>query len=594
MSKLKALEQVAKIIRAMKGEADDAAVKLGTGKNLEALKKASEDIAEKARISQPPAYPKTMVQDDLAKSQGFKLEGSPYSKEGVIVPEGTGVPAIRTQTLPQKFGSVADDAIETTTTKVDDIPQTLIKPEAKTLAQKINNWRESVDNVLYPGMSEGQKLAIKTTGALATGAGLMSLYGGDDEQTAKQLQQALTPPPKKAIPSISSPEQKKEEKQSGKVLEKKTPNATEEDKDKLLKIGEKLAESPKSVTQEDIDYIKMLKNAQESDTQATFINDLLRAGITIGSSIAGVKPDYSGVEALQKQVGKASQVKELMKTDAAQRELNDEKAMRDPNSEISKQLRSIMAKAGFDFPETVSGKNLKDVGINPYNILTQKMQQDSQERIAKIRADEVAEANTDKQDSKVRNEITSMVNNLSKGKDLERFNNAKEAMDALDLAIETKDKTAIGSAFMKFAKEAQGDISVVRDGDMRILAGGYNFLSPEQMITKLAAKAQGGDFNKTELEQMKRVVQQGIEARKKRLQQQASPIFSRIDKYKMDESIFIDPSLARELRSNTEKSTQQPASEPVTFNKKYTPGSIITLQDGQYVIQKDGVTGVKK
>jgi hypothetical protein len=324
---------------------------------------------------------------------------------------------------------------------------------------------------------------------------------------------------------------------------------SEDDQEKIIEIGRKASESPESVTGEETDYLKMLMGAQQSDNQLRFVNNLLRAGTTIGAAIAGGKPDYSGVDALEKQISGTLQVKDLMKTEAAQRQLDDENALRDPNSSISKNLRDLLAKAGYPADKNISAKNLKDMGVNIYNLLGQR-------QAAEIAAESRRDAVVARTEDKARTEITSMVNNFTKSKDFQRYNSAKEALWSIDLAIETGDKAAIGSAFMKFAKEAQGDDSVVRDGDMKVLAGSYNFTSPEEMITKLSAKARGGAFNKTELQQMRRVVEMGISAREKRVRQQASPIFSRIQKNKMDESIFFDPTLASELKGQ-EQATQQ-------------------------------------
>jgi hypothetical protein len=628
MSKIKALkelleespEQVAKIIRAMKGEADDAAVKLGSGKNLKALKEAGEDIAEKSRLSQPPAYPKNVVQDELANTQGFKLEGAPYSKEGIMVPEGTGVPALRTQTMPEvpssfragdvevpfKQISEADELAKLRQTKpsynesvgnssslastadelqgsIDDV----LKPSSNNI--QLDQGKEivrSLEDVLKPRFTTGQKVGGAAVGVAGVG-GLMSM-GGDEKKIQIPDINKKTPTANEGKQTIVAGEKKEESKKTQQQA-KTAPNLTDNDQQKLIEIGKKLSQSPESVTKDDVDYLSMLKQAQESDDQSRFINNLLRAGTTIGAAIAGVKPDYSGVEALDKQINKAANVKQLMtadmsqkKLEAAKRQLEDDKALRDPQSEISKQLRGLLVKAGYPVAENVSAKSLKDMGVNPYNILTSI-------ESARIAATARKDAMEDRAEAKARTEITSMVNNFSKSKDVERYNSAKEALDALNLAMETKDKTAMGSAFMKFAKEAQGDTSVVRDGDMRILAGGYNFLSPEQMITKLAAKAQGGDFNETELQQMKRVVQMGISARQKRIQQQASPIFSRIQKSKMDESIFFDPTLASELKGTGQE-------QATTSTQVYTPqqeAGIKAYADSKGISREEAISRLK-
>jgi hypothetical protein len=135
-----------------------------------------------------------------------------------------------------------------------------------------------------------------------------------------------------------------------------------------------------------MDYATMLVDAQRAENQQSLLNNLLRAGTTIGAAIAGVKPDYSGVESLEKQAGRGvAQIKQLMETDKAERELDNEKKMADPNSDISKQLRSLLVKAGYPVAENVSAKQLKDMGINPYNILAQDKQQRATLKAAELK-----------------------------------------------------------------------------------------------------------------------------------------------------------------------------------------------------------------
>jgi hypothetical protein len=70
-------------------------VPLGSGKNLEVLQRA------RAGATQAPSkYPSNITQDALAERQGFKQVSEPYTTEGVLVPEGTSVPALRQNTLP--------------------------------------------------------------------------------------------------------------------------------------------------------------------------------------------------------------------------------------------------------------------------------------------------------------------------------------------------------------------------------------------------------------------------------------------------------------------------------------------------------------
>lgn len=383
MSKIKTLkelfeeapEQVAKIIKSLKGESDDAVAKLGSGKNLDELKKAQEAIAEQARTSQPPAYPKNVVQDELAQTQGFKLEGAPYTKEAVMVPEGTAVPALRKQTLPE--------IIETTETKVDDTP-IMSKASPSTLAETADALKGSVDDALTPGMSLKKKLGIGATAAGA-GAALMSMNGEEQPMTSGTQQAPTQAGPQTATQPSVKKEQKIEKDQG---ISKVDAGALS---NKLDQIMASLPKDQQPKTQEEADQMEMsfkamLLDAQRRDNEQTLLNNLLRAGTTIGSAIAGVKPDYSGVEELQKQSGRGvAQVKQLMETDKAERDLDNEKKMADPNSDISKQMRMLLVKAGLPADDKVSAKNIKDMGVNVYNLLAQQKQQQATLKAAELK-----------------------------------------------------------------------------------------------------------------------------------------------------------------------------------------------------------------
>jgi hypothetical protein len=469
MSKTKALkelieespEQIAKIIRSLKGEADDAATKLGSGKNLEELKKAQEAIAEQARTSQPPAYPKNVVQDELANTQGFKLEGAPYTKEAVMVPEGSSVPAIRKQTLPE--------VIETTATKVDEAPvltstpsQMMSKASPNTLAETAEALKGSVDDALTPGMSLNKKLGI-AAGATGTGAALMSMNGKEQPQLATP-QQPIVKVPTEVAPQIATKKEQKIEKDQGisKVDTKVLSN-------KLDQIMASLPKDQQPKTQEEadqmkMDYATMLVDAQRTENQQSLLNNLLRAGTTIGAAIAGVKPDYSGVESLEKQAGRGvAQIKQLMETDKAERELDNEKKMADPNSDISKQLRSLLAKAGYPVAENVSAKQLKDMGINPYNLLAQDKQQQTTLKAAEL-----------KEGKNKQSFITGAQRSLMKPyQDFQKVNSAYESLQKLANDPSIKPGAKDVAMLYDFIKNLDPG-SVVREGEIALMKQGYS------------------------------------------------------------------------------------------------------------------------
>jgi hypothetical protein len=120
-----------------------------------------------------------------------------------------------------------------------------------------------------------------------------------------------------------SPQMPVDKKEAQPKMEEAKP-ITEDDKQKVIEIGKKMSESPESITKEEIDYVKMLKSAQQDDSQSRFITGLLRAGTAIGAAIAGVKPDYTLVDSLEKSINKEANVKKLMEADVAQKKFKNE------------------------------------------------------------------------------------------------------------------------------------------------------------------------------------------------------------------------------------------------------------------------------
>jgi hypothetical protein len=446
MSKIKTLkqllaespEQVSKIIRGLRGEADDAVTKLGSGKNLEALQKASTDLADQARQPFPPAYPKTVVQDDLAKKAGFKLEGKPYSTEGVMVPEGTGVPMIRQQTLP--------DVVEGVVRNFDDIqvlpPMNIPIPRSSVQNRAV----DLVENFTDPKKSLAKRLGLGGA-AVAGGAGVLALQ--DQEEPA--IQQVPAPV-------------KKEDSEATSNEEKQPVKLSKEDQDQVVEIGKKVAERPESVTEQEVDYLRMLQQAQQDDNQSRLVNNLLRAGTTIGAAIAGVKPDYSGVDELQKQVSGVSQVRQLMKTEQAQRQLNDDKSLRDPNSAVSKQMRAALVQAGMPVNEKISAQNLKDMGVNIYNILGQK-------QAAEIAARARIDARGLNEEDRQKRFVQSLRKELVTGAIGKQYSNYLQS-ERIGKALVEFRKNPSGykdyATLMGGLKALQGDESVVREAEVRM------------------------------------------------------------------------------------------------------------------------------
>lgn len=334
-------ELLQKIIKSLKGESDDAVQKLGSGKNLEALQQAK--IGAPEQVIGAPAYPKNVTQDALS----VKPE---QIDSGFTMPHPDAqVPALRTQTLPSVIP--AKPAVN---------PYTVGQAAPASLGNVAESMQGQLDDALNPGMSKFKKGALAATGL---GAGALGLGLMDDEQAA----------PAAEIP-VSGSQALSEEK--AKEMPKQAANQTGEKQFKASDLASKLKDSygPEGKAEEvaQPDYMTELKGAQEKQGELDLIDNMLRAGTTIGSSIARQKADYSPIDALQKQNSRGvDNVKQRMASQKDQTELNDDKSLRDPKSDVSKAFRSTLAKLGIPYTDKTTAWDAKAMGINPQNLLMQ-------------------------------------------------------------------------------------------------------------------------------------------------------------------------------------------------------------------------------
>lgn len=166
-------------------------------------------------------------------------------------------------------------------------------------------------------------------------------------------------------------------------------------------------------TQPKEDYLAQLRAAQEAGSGNQFGTGLIRAGTQIGGAIANTKPDYSGVESLEKNNQRPTQMfQEKLGTTQLQNKLHDEQEMNDPASPTSKMLRSFANKFGVSLPENVSGKHIKEVA--PYIIQAyeaaenRKMRLELSKNAAEAKAEAAGEKKTAKSDTETTNRFDKM------------------------------------------------------------------------------------------------------------------------------------------------------------------------------------------
>lgn len=412
-------------------------------------------------------------------------------------------------------------------------------------------------------------------GALGAGAGYIAseLYPYEEENG----QTPLNTPPTQAQRPQAKPEPEASTTRAEQVSESRG-KATTTEQPKQMAAQEQVDPSTP-------DYTSALANAQGLQAENNLANAMLRAGIQGGAALAGpgVRADYTTADALSTSASAPVRDTQALQASTAadqrirkqQDELNDESKLRAKDSDISKTARQLAKTLGINVTDSVSAKQLQDAGLPLGTLLSTKIAADARRDMYNAMREERAAGKETQKNQKVQASVDKQVSQLLKSKDLEAYNAAKDAQFALTGAIDSDDdKIKAGAAFMQYAKIAQGDNSVVRDGDMAQLAGRYNYTSVSDMMDKLVAQARGGKFGERELEAMREVAAKTQQIKAQRVNQQLQPIVRRAGSAGLDLSETLDPTLVEEFSAaglpssqaglTTQSATTQPQMVRVT------------------------------
>jgi hypothetical protein len=376
--------------------------------------------------------------------------------------------------------------------------------------------------------------------ALGIGAGL--LYNSENDENKEITSAPMATPKNTVLPQIN--------KESTKTSVKSVKTSSLPTPEKNPVEIESVAKKPED------DFEARLAAAQNDDVDRNRLFGLLKAAQMGGSALASAKADTSYAdEQLKTTDFNVGNLKAGEALKEANNKILEEKEKRDPNSKISKLMQQtlLMLKPGMNVEGLSAAQVEKSFPSLAQAITTQEAIQSRKEQAAlnreemALRRSEKSEKESEKGSLDARSSVDKMVTNLYKSKAYEGYEATKAAQAALDNAIAKGDKTTIGSAFMMYAKIAQGDNSVVRESDMKNLAGSYNYASPSEMFAKLAAKAEGGNFTANELQQMKQVANLIEKVKGQQVRRLVNPISQRIKGANLNSDEIIDRTILDEF-----------------------------------------------
>lgn len=305
------------------------------------------------------------------------------------------------------------------------------------------------------------------------------------------------------------------------------------------------------------DIRALIQDMSDKEKQASLFKQMAKVRDAAASFGLGrqVATDYSMYDELAKRA--QVPLRNLQLT----RQLENEQAKNDPNSDISMFAKKSLEQFGIDTSKmaNISYAQLQSMYPNLVQGLSAKIQSESKYATALM---ESLSKQQDKQDvakEKKFNELNKRVEKVLQDKDLFKvYNDSQETLLQIEDALKNWNsaneayKIKSQAAFVAYAKIAQKDASVLRESDIKVLAGGQEYSLPS-LVAKFAAKTEGSSFSPLELQQFAGVVRGIKDMKKVKLQEKLNPILKTAKDAKVDLDSLIDPDLVKDIYSPTLK-----------------------------------------
>jgi uncharacterized protein YoaH (UPF0181 family) len=593
---------------------------MGQGKNLGALQEAkvgAPDIGE-ANVVKPdaPSYPSNITQDELATRSPFKLEGEPVTKDFTMPDPDAGLPVVRGNTLPEVVDMPKLPEYQTSIpsrpkfdaqdykapTGPDLTPPR--KAQVNTVESLDTKTRDQIAlNTPFRPDEKGMSVKNILTG---TAVGLGGLYGanelfGDSPQQqiplASKPNKEITPPVTENKPEDATapkkPVDSKKGKQNvqGEVTPPVEPPKTEEKTE------------PKSKEEDVLDkYMKMMDEAEQKRQDGEFINAMYRAGIMAGSAIAGVKPDYALVDALDKLVDSdVKRVKNMMGTQsdvnklkqARKLELLEEKA-NDPNNALAVKATLMMKSRIPNFPEGHSVAEIEKLtGLKVSTILGYEENEKSAEKafdrqkmlkqLELESAQREKENRLDERQRKYVSELRKETRSGELGKKYREFTKLNIIGKSLDEFAKNPTGYSDYATLMSGLKGLQGDESVVREAEIRLGMEAGSF--KDQMMNRIDRLRTGKSLQPGQREAISNSIKILSTLNRQSYLDSIQPILTNAEQEGISKDLIIPPDVIEALGTEYNKDKKTQPSQ--TKTKKYSTGQQVRIRGKVYKVVND-------
>jgi hypothetical protein len=350
------------------------------------------------------------------------------------------------------------------------------------------------------------------------------------------------------------------------------------------------------MTTQETSIDQLMRQSEEAEKQARFQKSMARLrDAAIGMGL-GTKFE-TNMEMYDDAIKSA---KKPLENFVLKKELEDKQAKSDPNSGISKLLRKSLSDMNIDMTgfESIPYSQLEKMYPQYVQAFNTKVAADSRKDELSIRRMEAAERKLDKLDENKRRDLYKHIDySMQKlQKDFNEFENGRQsAQRAVDIYDGIRSgKITPGTADFVQLYDIVKTVdpgSVVKEGEIKLAQ------STISLWGKIRQKGEGAingalldPKTRESFGEILKAIQKQRElsfARKKAQFVQAGASKG-LDKDILEQAIYGDVDSSKYLKSAKNEET-------VKFPQKYQPGQVVTLKNGdQYVVQEDGVTGVKK
>jgi len=321
----------------------------------------------------------------------------------------------------------------------------------------------------------------------------------------------------------------------------------------------------------EIPLLERYKAAQEQARQNRLIGGLSKASEQIGSAIAGVKSDSNYMKDFLADADRP--INELLageKVKKIENEMESEAKMSDPNSNISKFYRSILAKYNSKInTKDLSAKDMQKLMPTLTNLANAEMARASKLDAAKLKSAEKEE----KLSRDISKDKRTFTRQLSKdassgehGKAYKAYATAIRSTAALDEFRKDPSGYSDYGTLMSSLKSLQGDDSVVREAEIRL---GMQATSALNKVKNIVASYKTGQS--LQPEQRKDIIKALTilgDAAKTSYLNGISPIISQAQKNNIPLEDIIPGRMADEAKKFYGLESKSPAGQTTSINKK--------------------------